>query len=296
MLTPDSEEIPLYVNSDSGFLGLRLHTNNDPEVDLDVGAMTVGSIAPQVGFVSNDYLLWHRRFHHASMETLRYMNHHDLVVGMPKLRDYTNKKHQYLSCQFGKSCQEHIGPINFSDVKTKLEVKAELDKGKATHYPLEQIHVDTCYMDAPDIHGNTMFVVLVYRATMFTWAIPLKSVKNMHKVLEKFITQVAEPYHRIKNKRVLEELNSAETDSGHNKNLQWMKLLSKNEVSGLRKVRCDRGSEFCNHQVREVLERHHCELDEAAADVKDGRAEVTIRKLCTFTRTCLIDAGLKKCF
>ena len=71
MLTPDSQEIPLYVNSDSGFLGLRLHTNNDPEVDLDVGSMTVGSIAPQVGFVSNDYLLWHRRFHHASMETLR---------------------------------------------------------------------------------------------------------------------------------------------------------------------------------------------------------------------------------
>ena len=45
-----------------------------------------------------------------------------------------------------------------------------------------------------------------------------------------------------------------------------------------------------------MLNHHLCELDEAAADVKDGRAEITIRKLCTFTRTCLIDAGLKKCF
>jgi hypothetical protein len=296
LLTPSNQEIPLYVDSDSGFLGIRIHTVEDPEVQLDVNSMQVGSSAPQVGFVSNDCLLWHRRFHHTSMETLRYMNHHDLVVGMPKLRDYTSKKHQCISCVLGKSCQEHIGPINFSDVKTKLEVKAELDKGKAEHYPLEQVHVDTCYMDAPDLHGNTMFVVIVDRATMFTWAIPIKSTKKMHKVLEKFIMQVAEPYHRIKNKRMLEDLKKVKPGTEHEQKTQWMKLLSKHQVSGLRKVRCDRGSEFCNKEVREMLDHHLCELDEAAADVKDGRAEITIRKLCTFTRTCLIDAGLKKCF
>ena len=45
-----------------------------------------------------------------------------------------------------------------------------------------------------------------------------------------------------------------------------------------------------------MLEGHGAKLDMVPAYVNDGRAEAAIKKLVTFTRCCLIDAGLKKCF
>ena len=42
--------------------------------------------------------------------------------------------------------------------------------------------------------------------------------------------------------------------------------------------------------------KHNVTLDPVPAYTKDGRAEAAIKKLCTYTRCCLIESGLKKCF
>ena len=290
MLTPDIKEIPLYVNN-KGFLGLRMHTANDSNIGNCVQSLHVTTPTAEIGYLANDELLWHRRMCHVNMNTLNHMDNNNLVHGMPKLRKYDSSKHQCISCELGKSCQAHVGEMNYSDKSKNAKIQRELDPTRVSYYPLEQIHVDTCYMEAPDIYGNTCFVAIVDRCTMMTWMIPLKSTKNMDKILGKFIDKVVTPFHKLRTHELLRRATLERT--GKSATLENLA----NKVSGLRKVRCDRGSEFNNDKVRTMLLAHnYCILDPVPADVKDGRAESAVKKLCTYTRTCLIDAGLKKCF
>jgi hypothetical protein len=302
-LTPEGVEIPLYVSS-SGYLALRMHTAADADIDP---LESMSERPRQVGYLSNDVDLWHTRMVHQPRRVLLKMQKNKLVVGMPALRTYTTKD-KCLSCALGKSTRAHVGPVTHADQQKMMKVKGDMEDTKdGVYYPLEQLHLDCCEMDAPDLYGNTHFLVIVDRATSMMWTIPLKDKRDLYKLLDKFILTVVEPYHKLKTNRdlrkmALEKIGESEvgTESYKKGMARWdtitqLKELEKS-VSGLRKIRCDRGTEFDNAEMKSMLTRHGVELDMVPAYVNDGRAEAAIKKLVTFTRCCLIDANLKKVF
>jgi hypothetical protein len=302
-LTPEGVEIPLYVSS-SGYLALRMHTVDNAGIDPEE---SLSERPKQVGYLSNDVDLWHTRMIHQPRKVLLKMQKDNLVVGMPVLRTYTNKD-KCLSCALGKSTRAHVGPITHADQQKMMKVKGDMkDTKDGVYYPLEQLHLDCCEMDAPDLYGNTHFLVIVDRATSMMWTIPLKDKRDLYKLLDKFISTVVEPYHKLKTNRdlrkmALEKIGESEvgTDSYKKGMERWDTITQlkelENSVSGLRKIRCDRGTEFDNVEMKSMLTRHGVELDMVPAYVNDGRAEAAIKKLVTFTRCCLIDANLKKVF
>jgi hypothetical protein len=192
-------------------------------------------------------------------------------------------------------------------MKKMMKIKGDMDEVKdKVYYPLEQLHLDCCEMDAPDLYGNTHFLVIVDRATSMMWTIPLKEKRELYKLVDKFIKQVVKPYHKLKTNRLLRQLTGDGDDDeqgilfkenqGTEGKRQVINETLEECVSGLRNIRCDRGTEFNNEGMIGMLEQHGAKLDMVPAYVNDGRAEAAIKKLVTFTRCCLIDAGLKKCF
>ena len=156
------------------------------------------------------------------------------------------------------------------------------------YYPMQQFHLDCCEMDAPDLYGNIHFLVIVDRATGMMWDVPLKDKQNLYKVVGQFIMRVAKPFHAHRDYKLAKGLADGKlvTDSSE----------LKFTFSGLRTVRCDRGTEFNKDRFKSMLSSHGATLDIVPAYVNDGRAEAAIKKLVVLTRCCLIDAGLKKCF
>jgi hypothetical protein len=124
-------------------------------------------------------------------------------------------------------------------------------------------------MDAPDLYGNEWFLLIRDRATQYTWVLPVADRKDISGVVDKFLSKVAKPY--IKNK-------------GH--------------ISRVDSIRTDMGTEFCNADFKQMVEDKNGvrEHKASAAYVKDGRAERAIKHICHLTRTCLIEANLKKSF
>ena len=148
--------------------------------------------------------------------------------------------------------------------------------------------MDCCELDASDLYGNTHFLVIICRATSMMWCIPLKDKRKMYTIVDHFIKRVVNPYHAWQAKKVAfrESL----------KDLFKPELKRKVLFSGLRKVRCDRGTEFNNEGFKAMLASHGAELDMVPAYVNGGRAKAAVKKLVVLTRCCLIDSGLKKCF
>ena len=301
-VTPQGKEIPLYMNH-NGYLGLRIHTTKS----VGVNANSLATTRPhEVGFLSNDNNLWHLRMVHQHQAVLDKMRTEKCCTGLPVLRHYTNKHDKCITCGLGKSCKFHVGPVKFNDKvkQDKYHLKFEKDH-QTSYYPLEQIHMDLCEMDSPDLYGNTYFLAIVDRATGYLWDIPLKKKDSVHLIVDEFITTIVKPYHAHQTHQKLRELSlqkiadSSEGTSTGDDALNKLKQVQGFEqlTQGLRKIRCDQGTEFYNKKMTTMLKsKHNVTLDPVPAYTKDGRAEAAIKKLCTYTRCCLIESGLKKCF
>ena len=284
-VTPQGDRLPLYVK-ENGYLCLRVHASRAHGSDDQEAA--VGQIRTDeatVQYLERDILLWHRRFAHVDAKTLRYMKNKELVHGLPKELQLIPGSHSdCLSCGMGKSCEVHVGPINHTNVKLNSKVSEDVGETRQTEfYPLEQIHMDCCEMDAPDLFGNRHFLVIVDRATSYMWNIPLKDKKDLSKIIEKFLRKVVEPYHQAKNRLHLEKQQG---EPGEVQNI----------LPGLRRVRCDCGTEFLNQEMEKLGNKFGFVMDPVAPYVNDGRAEAAVKKLTVLTRTNLIDANLRKPF
>ena len=284
MVTPLGVEIPLYVGA-SGYLGVRVHSTVDAAFDPQP---LIQTRAKQVGFLSNDYSLWHARFCHQADELLARMNSDKVTHGLPKLYRYKRRR-KCLCCGMGKSTNAHVGPVNHADVKhNDADLIEQEEYHDSDYYPMQQLHLDCCEMDAPDLYGNIHFLVIVDRATGMLWDIPLKDKRNLYKVVDHFIKRVVKPFHEHRHYKLAKGIADG----------QFVPVPGepKPSFSGLRTVRCDRGTEFNNEPFKSMLASHGAALDMVPAYVNDGRAEAAIKKLVVLTRCCLIDAGLKKCF
>ena len=181
MVTPNGEEVPLYHKS-NGYLGLRVHafgskefpTTSQLKMPKQISSYTFEQPRQaRIGYLSNDVILWHKRFCHVLERVLQYMQKHDLVYGLPKQFGTFSSKF-CLTCGMGKSCCQHVGKSMYTD---KAKMKSELAKLKEAHpgkyYPLKQLHLDTCDRDSPEIYGNSYFVVILDRSTDFLEQSPI---------------------------------------------------------------------------------------------------------------------------
>ena len=251
------------------------------------GKPGVNGSLPQIGYLSNDIGLWHERFCHISSRVLKYMRKHDLCYGLPTKFGLYSSKH-CLTCGLGKSCCQHLGPNNHSDKVQNDLAKLKLSETRDQLYePLEQLHLDTCEMDSPDIYGNVYFVVIVDRATGFIWTLPLANKKLLHKDFKLFLEEILLPYFSKKHSEQYKEWKCM-TDS---------EQMGRSPIfSGLRNVRCDQGTEFCNAQFEALIKYYGGKLTPTSPYTNDGRAEAAIKKVCTLTRCCLIGSNLRKPF
>ena len=313
MVTPNGTEVPLYIKQ-NGYLGMRIHPLNTTErkdiantsakfTSSNIKAFGLDNdqqspVSAKIGYLSNDINLWHERFCHVPPRTLRYMVKNDLVHGLPKSFGTFGVK-LCLTCGMGKSCCQHVGPTNHADKKKNLEDKSRLKEvNPQKYYPMEQLHLDTCEMDSPDIYGNKFFMVIVDRSTGFIWTLPLKTKENFYKIFDVFLKEVVDPYFFDKNKTLLDQWAEARAQHGLSgkHTADQGTTSSVPELPTLKNIRCDCGSEFVNKNFKDLLAKRGAKLNPTNAYVNDGRAEAAIKKCVTLTRCCLISSNLRKPF
>ena len=273
MITPDGDEVLLYQKT-NGYLCLKVTPMTGEQVSQLMPPPKM------IGWVTNDIDLWHERCCHMSEEPILKSVKEGLVRGIPDLCRHKKNGSEpiCLACGLGKSSRQHVGPNVYRD-KAKMEsYKKEKsvssrDMEVDPYQELEQLHVDMCEMDAEDLYGNRWFLVIVDRATKFTWCIPMKDKEDVTDTIEVFIAKVVRPYHR-----------------------RMGKIHPHLHFSGLQTLRSDSGTEFQNAQMKALAARCGFELSPIAPYVNDGRAEAAIKSLVTLTRCCLLSANLRKPF
>ena len=302
---PAGQEILLYSNH-RGYLALRVHTVESARIN----ATEYFCDEPrQIGYLSNDWDLWHGRMVHQGDAVLNHMMTHDQASGIPQLKHYTPKGSKCISCEIGKSTMKHVGDVRYTD-KVKMN-KATADKAleeDIKYYPLQQVHLDCCDMCTPDIHGNNQFLIIVDRATKYVWLRPFDNREDgaIVDIVEEWITDVVRPYHAHRiNHKILEDdaLTTLKYRYKETDKRKRLKLLISDTdpmvrdiLAGLKMIRTDSGTEFLNNKMKLMLAKHKITHRTTAREVKDATAESHIRRVTSLTRTCLIAAGLKKCF
>ena len=281
VLTPQGHELPLYVK-DNGFLCLRL-SRPEPHKVNSVATQRVAKarkgLVPhrraRIGWLKKDAELWHHRLCHQDDNAISKTV--QATVGMPSLDWFGRRSgnRRCVSCAIGKASLCHIGPTNFKDkekmtVGIKEAMGSELEKNE--YYQLEQLHMDCCEMDQPDFYGNKVFLIIRDRMSGFMWTYPMKTSKDVWKVFDLFMEKVVQPYFN----------DHPNTDGS---------------VNRCKTLRTDFGSEFRNKDMERVLTKYGgISLNSAPSPDKDGTAERAIRFVTSLTRTCLIEAGLRKPF
>ena len=270
MITPGGLEVPLYVKH-NGYLAIRIHPTTAERRVLNAKlCVQANAVLKRIGYLSTDVLLWHRRFCHISTVTLMKMKNLNLVNGLPKLKVYHRMKNYCMSCGMGKSVCAHIGPINHANKEhNQLDAQKKDESKQHVSYPLEQLHLDTCEMDSPDIYGNQYFLVIVDRETDYIWSIPMKQKKDTYRVFKDFLETVVQPYHRLNQTKVMTKPANMELKA------------PESGLFGIRRIRCDFGSEFRNKKIKALLKKYGGKVEPTSHYVNDGRAEAAIKKLTT---------------
>ncbi|CAM8918128.1 unnamed protein product [Rhodiola kirilowii] len=122
----------------------------DPEFVPD-GELCLSSI-------TDDTLLWHKRFGHASTRLIHKLHQNELVVGLPKVESSFDQICS--ACATGKQVR--------SSFKSKQSV--------STSAPLDMIHMDLCGpVNVVSRGGNRYILVIVDDYSRYTWTIFLSS-------------------------------------------------------------------------------------------------------------------------
>jgi hypothetical protein len=133
--------------------------------------------------------------------------------------------------------------------------------------------MDCAQMDTPDLYGNTHFLVIVDRATSYLWTIPLKTKVDLHVIVEKFIQTVVIPYHshcthKAPREKSLAKIGLSKPSLAKEKLTEStvLKRMKQEEnyenlTRGLRKICCDRGTEFYNQDMTALAEKYSCTID-----------------------------------
>ncbi|CAM8900385.1 unnamed protein product [Rhodiola kirilowii] len=122
----------------------------DPEFVQD-GELCLSSI-------TNDTLLWHKRFGHASTRLIHKLHQNELVVGLPKVES-----------SFDQVCSAYA---TGKQLRTSFTSKQSV----STSGPLDMIHMDLCGpVNTVSRGGNRYILVIVDDYSRYTWIIFLGS-------------------------------------------------------------------------------------------------------------------------
>ena len=118
--------------------------------------------------VLDDSWLWHRRFGHLNFQSLKHLQQHNMVHGLPTIQE---AKEVCEGCAIGKHHRESF------------------PKGKAwrASTPLELVHTDVCGPMKTKTHGgNRYFITFIDDFSRMTWVYFLRQKSEVFTVFKKF--------------------------------------------------------------------------------------------------------------
>lgn len=117
----------------------------------------------------DDEWLWHHRYGHLNVKTLKLMHEQNLVDGLPLIKNVDNVCE---NCMVGK---QHRDPF---------------PKGKARRAPkpAERIHADVCGpMSTLSLNKNRYFLAFVDDYSRMTWVYFVKEKSAVFSIFKKFL-------------------------------------------------------------------------------------------------------------
>ena len=156
---------------------------------------------PGSGMAMSATETWHRRFGHPGKEVLAKMQKNGSVAGLPKgvgtLREHCD------ACHEGKMARKPVAK--------------ETDRPKVTK-PLEKLHMDICGpMEVKAWNGEKGFVGITDEATNYRWVLPMKTTKNLHNDLDKWMTNVENQHDGVRVKQLRTDNGPEFTSDGFKK-------------------------------------------------------------------------------
>ncbi|CAM8944616.1 unnamed protein product [Rhodiola kirilowii] len=150
--------------------------------------------------ITEDSILWHKRFGHASMKLLHKLHQKDLVVGLPKVESAFEQICS--ACATGKQA------------RTSFPSKQAI----STCAPLDMVHMDLCGPVNVVSRGENMYIlVIVDDYSRYTWTIFLSSKTQTFCEFEAWLKLIENKLDR--------KLTSIRTDNGTEfRNAQFLSL------------------------------------------------------------------------
>ncbi|CAM8903741.1 unnamed protein product [Rhodiola kirilowii] len=150
--------------------------------------------------ITEDSILWHKRFGHASMKLLHKLHQKELVVGLPKVE--STFEQVCSACATGKQA------------RTSFSSKQAV----STSAPLDMIHMDLCGpVNVVSRGGNRYILVIVDDYSRYTWTIFLCSKSQTFCEFEAWL--------KLMENKLDRRLTSIRTDNGTEfRNVQFLSL------------------------------------------------------------------------
>lgn len=129
-------------------------------------------VEPKTPNLRDDIMMWHRRFGHQNVESLKYMVNHDLVYGLNKVKGQKKDCDTCIKAKLTRTTFKKIGHIY-------------------TKKPLELMHLDLWSSTAGSSFGQTKYILTVVDDfSRYAWVFPLKNKNQSLRTFKFFSTEI----------------------------------------------------------------------------------------------------------